>query len=81
MKITHLIVSSGHYINITDHIGEMSIRTQNGTPEELQDHARELEEKAARLLRDATRLRTAAATSPLQAIDSRINGVVRRERV
>jgi len=60
MKITHLIVSGGHYVTITDHIGEYSVRTQNGTPEELQDHARELEEKATRLLRDAVRLRTAA---------------------
>jgi len=60
VKITHLITPGSHYVTIADHIGELSIRTQNGTPEELQDHARELEEKATRLLRDAVRLRTAA---------------------
>lgn len=59
MKITHHVVATGHYVTITDHIGEYSIRTQAGTPEELQDYARELEEKATRLIRDALRLRAA----------------------
>jgi len=51
-------VSDGQ--NKASKIHAQSLSIKNGTPEELQDHARELEEKATRLLRDAVRLRTAA---------------------
>jgi len=60
MKVTSQVSAAGHYIEIQDEHGSMSIRTERGEPAELAYYAEELEAKAARLTRTANRVRAAA---------------------
>jgi len=60
MKITHHINFAGHFVNIETDTVVMSVRTKTGAPGELQAHALEMRNKAARLLSRAALIETAS---------------------
>lgn len=53
MRTAHIITSGGRFVTMYDGTTELTIRTQDGTIEELRTEAQAMRAKAARLLRHA----------------------------
>jgi hypothetical protein len=70
MKITHSVVAGGHYITLHLTGRELTIRTENGTDDELQSLADDMAREAHAKLHRA-RLYTEAAASMRETAQAR----------